>query len=404
MTITEIRHELHNHPGVSGQEEFAHDLIVSELQALKPDELYDHVGGYGVIALWRASNKGAKTYAFRADIYALPSGHRCGHDGHTAILLRFAQLISQHKNSSHSNTQTFKHSNIHNIVLIFQPAEETGEGARRIMQSGILQRIGVDAIFGLHNLPGYEKGTMVLSRGTFSMASCGVIYKFIGRQTHASTPELGLNPGLAIAEMIQRFDALNLRSADVSVGTQTLSADPTAHHRQSTLICCRIGEEAFGTSAGIGDVMFTLRAVTNDAMSDLLSEADDIANDAACKYGLKLEKQLREPFRALENTPELVDQIITCLQPDTLKQSATGMPHLQTSQHHYTSTPLHTYTMLTEPFRWSEDFAEYLTEFKGVFFGLGSGISQPELHHPDYDFPDDIIETGAEAFRLIIEN
>ena len=375
MNITEIRHELHNHPGVSGQEEFAHDLIVRELQALKPDELYDHVGGYGVIALWRSPLANAKTYAFRADIDALPSGHRCGHDGHTAILLCFAQLISQHKNSSHSNTQTFKHSNIHNIVLIFQPAEETGEGAKRIMQSGILQRIGVDAIFGLHNLPGYEKGTIVLSRGTFSMASCGMIYKLIGRQTHASTPELGLNPGMAIAEMIQRFDAWKL---DCPRGDPSSCGAWEGRSKQSTLICCRIGEEAFGTSAGIGEVMFTLRAVTNDAMSDLLREADDIANDVACKYGLKLEKQLRESFRALENTPSLVEEVRYCCRCMFI-------------------------TNLLEPFRWSEDFAEYLTEFKGAFFGLGSGINQPELHHPDYDFPDDIIEVGANVFRFIVE-
>lgn len=354
MTITEIRQTLHNHPGISGQEEYAHDLVVGELQSLEPDEIHDHVGGYGVIALWRSKREGAKTLAFRADIDALPSGHRCGHDGHTAIMLRFARIVGQEKERRN------------NIVLIFQPEEETGKGASKIMNSGILQGMGVDAVFGLHNLPGYDKGTVVLSSGTFSAASCGVKYRLTGRQTHASTPELGLNPGLAAAAIIQRFEGLNNRNA--------------CSFRQSTLICCRIGEEAFGTSAGMGEVMFTLRAFTNEGMNALMNDAERIVGEEASRYGLRYEKQVCEPFRALENTPELVEQ---------MKEILSGRFSVEE---------------LEKPFRWSEDFAEYRTEFPGAFFGLGSGKNQPELHHPSYDFPDDIIETGAKCFETIMNN
>ena len=350
----DLRADLHRNPGVSGQESYAHDLIVRELHTLNPDELYDHVGGYGVIALWRSSQPlNARTLAFRADIDALPSGHRCGHDGHTAIMLRFARIVSETKERKY------------NIVLLFQPEEETGEGARKIMKSGILQRLGVDAIFGLHNLPGSPKGSVTLIRNTFSAASCGVIYKFIGRQTHASTPEMGLNPGLAVAETIQRINELSVISA--------------SHFCFSTLICCRVGEEAFGTSAGNGEVMFTMRASDNDAFTNLTQTADKIAIEVAKKYGLVMEKQVREPFRALENTPRLVDQLKSCFDNEL------GVRELAV------------------PFRWSEDFAEYLTEFQGAFFGLGSGEQQPELHNPTYDFPDDIIEIGAHCFELIMK-
>lgn len=353
MTIREIRQLLHRNPGVSGHEEFAHDLIVRELRSLQPDELHDHIGGYGVIAVWRSSKADAKTLAFRADIDALPSGHRCGHDGHTAILLRFAAIVSEDNDRKN------------NIVLVFQPEEETGNGARKIMESGILQSIGIDAIFGLHNLPGYDKGSVVLVRDTFAAASSGVIYRFTGRQTHASTPEMGLNPGMAIAEMIQRVNEINM------IGSEQFCF--------STLICCRVGEKAFGTSAGTGDVMFTLRASDNNSFSELTKRVDAISVEVAAKYGLQIEKQQQEPFRALENTPELVDQIRGIL-------------------HHL---PV---IIQSKPFRWSEDFAEYLTVFHGAFFGLGSGQQQPELHHPDYDFPDDIIETGAECFKSIMNN
>ena len=347
----ELRRRLHSHPGTSGNEQYAHDVVVHELQNLNPSCLYNNVGGYGVVACWKSHNDNADTIAFRADIDALPSGHRCGHDGHTAIMLRFAEIAASTELKN-------------NILVIFQPEEETGKGAKKILQSGLMQKHNVKAVFGLHNIPGFDEGTVILNPGTFADASCGVHYNLIGRPTHASTPEKGLNPGLAIAEIIKQFDSLNKHRG-----------------QQSTLICCRVGDEAFGTSAGRGEVMFTLRTRTNNAMSTLMTDADRIAVAAADKYGLELEKRLREPFRATENTPELVDKLEKIFKNQNSKLK-----------------------ILNKPFRWSEDFAEYLTLFPGAFFGLGSGLNQPELHHPDYNFPDKIIETGAKCFESIMNS
>jgi len=349
--IFELRRQLHAHPDVSGQESFAHDLIVCELQRLQPTMLYDHVGGFGVVAYFAANQgNGEGTLAFRADIDALPIGHRCGHDGHTAILLHFAQMLAampRHRD----------------VVLIFQPEEETGYGARKIVESGLLQRHQVRAVFGLHNLPGFPMGTVVLNRGTFAAASTGVVYHLEGRPTHASTPEKGINPGLAVADLIHCFQQFN--SGDIV----------DASFRQSTLICCRIGEEAFGTSAGEGSVMFTLRAYTNKAMDQLLADADAAAQDAAKRYGLQLRRSLRDPFSATENDPVLVDRMRELFLQDGIEPQ-----------------------MVDRPFRWSEDFAEYQRHFRGAFFGVGSGENQPELHHPDYVFPDALIEPAARCF------
>lgn len=353
--IIGIRHQLHSNPGVSGNEEYAHSLIVTFLSQLHPDELCANVGGYGVVAYWKSTCNVAKTIAFRADTDALPSGHRCGHDGHTAIMLRFAEMASAAERP-------------YNLLLIFQPEEETGKGAKKIVDSGILDRFNVDAVFGLHNLPGYPEGTVVLNEGTFAAASCGTIYRFLGRATHASTPELGINPGRAIASVIDRFDSLNRKDQNPDC------------FRQSTLICCRIGEEAFGTSAGQGEVMFTLRAFSNTVMADLMKEADAIVNDVARQWNLELEKQMREPFSATENTPELVRQLNTLL------------------------SPCFDVVNVKKPFRWSEDFAEYLKVRQGAFFGIGSGLKQPELHHPNYNFPDAIIDTAANVFFKIMND
>ena len=351
----EIRHLLHEHPQTAGNEQFAHDLIVKHLQGLHPDKVYTHVGGYGVIALW-GKDASAPTVAFRADSDALPIGHRCGHDGHTTILLRLAELVDE-------NVSVFQHIN---ILLLWQPAEETGEGARAMLESGILQQYNIQSFYALHNLPGYPLGTVVLCPRTFAAASTGVVYHLDGRETHASTPELGINPGMAITEIINRFNGFNGRDGEF---------------RQSTLICVRIGQPAFGTSAGHGEVMFTLRAFTNDEMEKLLSEANQVVDEVSARYGLKVSRSLVEPFRATENNGDSVEAI---------EKAANEVPLRVRYQ--------------MESNRWSEDFAEYLLHFRGAMFGIGSGEHQPELHHPDYNFPDDLIEPAAQLFfRLASE-
>ena len=195
MKIIDIRHQLHEHPQTAGSEQYAHDTIVAHLQTLHPTKVYTHVGGWGVIALW--GNLKVPTVAFRADTDALPIGHRCGHDGHTAILLRLAELIDSSVCCDH------------NILLLWQPAEETGTGSQAVIESGILQQYDIRAFYALHNMPGYPLATVVLCPRTFAAASAGVVYHLDGRETHASTPELGINPGLAVGEIISRFNSFN---------------------------------------------------------------------------------------------------------------------------------------------------------------------------------------------------
>lgn len=366
-----IRHQLHEHPQTAGNEQFAHDTIIRHLQQLHPDKVYTHVGGYGVIAVW-SKDPQKPTVAFRTDTDALPIGHRCGHDGHTTILLRLAELVDSGGcvvDSTREQALPTTHPQpTHNILLLWQPAEETGTGSRAILDSGILQQYNICAIYGLHNIPGYPLGTVVLCPRTFAAASTGVVYHLDGRETHASTPELGVNPGLAVAEIMQRFAGFNNNSG--------------GEFRQSTLICVHVGQPAFGTSAGHGEVMFTLRAFTNDAMEQLLADANAAVDEIAARHKLTVSRTLVDPFRATENNGDCVE---------TIEKAAEDVPLRVRYQ--------------MEPFRWSEDFAEYLLEFRGAMFGIGSGERQPELHHPSYDFPDALIEPAAQLFyRLATAN
>ena len=349
-----IRHLLHEHPQTAGSEQYAHDTIVSHLQGLHPSHVYTHVGGWGVIAVW-GDDPQAPTIAFRADTDALPIGHRCGHDGHTTILLRLAELLDTAADGS----------TIGNTLLLWQPAEETGTGSQAVIESGILQQYNIKAFYGLHNLPGYPLGTVVLCPHTFAAASSGVVYRLDGRETHASTPEMGVNPGLAVAEIINRFNGLTTNRNRVG----------EYDFRQSTLICVRLGEPAFGTSAGHAEVMFTLRAFTNAAMEQLLADANAAVDQIAGHYGLTVSRTLVEPFHATENKDKCVQEI---------KKAAEDVP-------------LNVHCQM-EPNRWSEDFAEYLMHWPGAMFGIGSGENHVELHHPAYEFPDELIEPAAQMF------
>ena len=351
-----IRHSLHLHPQTAGYEQFAHETIVAHLQTLHPTHVYTFVGGWGVIAVW-GNDPQTPTVAFRADTDALPIGHRCGHDGHTTILLRLAELIDGKRcaDSGHvSNIST------HNILLLWQPAEETGTGAKAVIKSGILQQYNIKAFYALHNMPGYPLGTVVLCPRTFAAASTGAVYHLDGRETHASTPELGINPGVAVSEIIKEFNGFNGRNGEF---------------RQSTLICVRVGSPAFGTSAGHGEVMFTLRAFTNDEMERLLADANNTVNRIAARHGLTATSSLVEPFHATENNGDCVE---------TIEKAATEVPLSVRYQ--------------MEPNRWSEDFAEYLMLWPGAMFGMGCGEKHVELHHPTYVFNDWMVEPAAQMF------
>lgn len=377
---TVLRHQLHRNAQISGQEQYAHDCIAKHVSRLHPTHQWHYVGtnecgrAYGVVAVWESAPS-APTIAFRADSDALPinetlpldyasvnagMAHKCGHDGHTAILLQLADLLDV----------IFQKDGIAcNVLLLWQPEEETGLGSQKMIDAGILQQYDIRAFYAVHNVPGYPENEVVLIRDTFAAASAGLEIWLHGRQTHASTPEKGQNPGLAVAQLIQRFAAFGNADTDLQ------------RYKQSTLICVRLGSEAFGTSAGDAYIAFTLRAYSSNTMNQMLSQAQQAAREIAEQQGLRVRMSLREPFNATENHQPQVEELEHVCQ--------------QTGRH---------YTYRPQPFRWSEDFANYLMHWQGAMFGIGSGEQHSELHHPDYDFPDDIIGPTADLFLTLIKD
>lgn len=366
-----FRQRLHQHPELSGKEVETAKKIKEFLKKFSPDQIYENLGGAGLAAVYRGSGTGP-TVLLRADMDALPIdetndfdyksknkgvAHKCGHDGHSAILSGVAQALHQQPPARGR------------VVLLFQPAEETGQGAQRVIDDPKFAELQPDYAFALHNLPGFAAGTVVVRNRHFAAASKGMIIRLTGKTSHAANPEHGISPAMAVADIIKELTGLSMEKRGFN------------DFKLITVIHTRLGEIAFGTSPGYAEVMATLRSFRNDDMQQLTDKALAIAEKAADQYRLHEKIEWREEFPATVNNQECVDIIRQTAARNNLKIEEPETP-----------------------FRWSEDFGYFTSEYKGAMFGIGSGKNHPELHHPDYDFPDEIIPQAIGMFDGIIRN
>lgn len=368
--LIELRHRLHSLAEPSNQEEQTSRLIAEFLERQGADQIIGGIGGYGLAAFFEGREPGPRVL-LRADLDALPipesidlpyaserhnCSHKCGHDGHMTILAGIARELSRNRLKKGS------------VVLFYQPAEETGKGAARVLADSRFEQVQPDYVFALHNLPGFRKNSLIYRHDTFASASSGMIVELLGETSHAAEPHAGKSPALAVSQMIN-----------------ALSAVPqfyTALHEASkvTVIHARLGEIAFGTSPGYAQVMATLRAHTDEVMSRLTEKCASLAEGVAESWQLGCKLRWDEHFPATVNDPGAIETILKAA--ETIGLEIFEQP---------------------SPFPWSEDFGHFTGKYKGALFGLGAGIEQPALHHPTYDFPDDLIETGVKIFAKIIE-
>lgn len=367
--LIRLRHELHRNPELSGQERATAKRLRFFLSRYKPDILYPNVGGEGMIAIYNGTEDGP-TLLFRCDMDAIPVqensrnqykslvpsvSHGCGHDGHMTIISGLA--VKLHNKPPQRGR----------VALLYQPSEETGEGAKNVVDY-IKEHLEIkpEYIFGLHNMPKYPEGKVLLAKHTFSAASKGIIINLTGKNSHAAYPERGLNPAAATAEIIQSLLSLkdNLKFQNFVL---------------VTIVHVKVGEVAFGTSAGSAVIMATLRAFDNADMAILSENAITQAEQTAQKYGLGINTSFTDDFPATN-----CDISLTELTQSILTENNIDFGYLE------------------QPNRWSEDFAHYSKIGKSIIFGLGAGENQPEIHTPDYDFPDSIVDKGISVMEAIV--
>ncbi|MDD3049991.1 MAG: amidohydrolase [Candidatus Cloacimonetes bacterium] len=359
--LIEFRHFLHSKAELSHQEHITSDSIFNRIIKLKPTS-YLKIDT-GLLFVWESAYPG-ETTLFRADMDALPItedknksyssenegvAHLCGHDGHSAILCGLAEKIFSDLPKKGK------------VILLFQPAEEIGEGAEAITKHPDFLALKPDKIFGFHNIPGYPLNEILLRRENFASASRGMIVKLFGKTSHAGEPENGINPVFAIEKFIHQFYQLQA------------SKEKFSDFIALTIIHLRLGEIAFGTSPGYAEIMATLRAYKNSDMDILVEESEKIIQTITGEENLKYSIEYREIFPAIVN-----EEACVRILEKTAKTLSLPVKHLE------------------KPFRWSEDFSYFTNLYNGAFFGIGAGLNQPQLHSPEYDFPDAIIETGVD--------
>lgn len=368
-TLIELRHILHAHPELSGQEVLTNKILNEWVKQTRPDLIIEKIGGYGLAAVYRGPQPG-KRILIRGDIDALhipePNdlpyrsqnqgiSHKCGHDGHATILCGLAQWLGEQRPDQGE------------VVLLFQPAEETGQGAKAILEDPQFEQIRPDVAYGLHNLPGFEKGQVMVREGCFAAASFGLKLTFDGRTAHASQPETGHSPSELLAQLIHQLE----KKRELLKEVKPLTTFVITH--------AILGEETFGVAPGHAEIWLTLRSYDDRNLELMANQIIEMCRSKAKDYLFDFNFSEHEAFAATNSDPHCVHVIELAAQNLELK-----LGHL------------------AEPFRWSEDFGRFGAVCPIGFFGLGSGTDQPALHNPEFDFPDDILETGMTMFWEII--
>lgn len=370
-TFYQIRRELHQHPELSGHEARTARFVEDKLQAFHPTKVIRHVGGHGLLVEYFFSEDGP-TVLFRADMDAVAVqepdniphhsqtpgvAHKCGHDGHTTILLRFARMLSERPLPKGR------------VLLLFQPAEENGSGSKAVLDTKVLDYYKIDKAFALHNIPGYPASAVLCKEDSFTCAVVSVSITLTGKTSHAAEPQKGISPipaTLNIVDELLRWNNTDIQSDDYFL---------------STIVEIHVGEEAYGVSAGNSVIRATLRAKTDKLLHQHAQQLKElVATECKRTPDLQHEMEWLEPFSANENDPQSVGMI---------KNAAlrNNLPYIE----------------LQTPFSWGEDFGLFTQQYKGAIFGLGSGENCAPLHSPQYDFPDEVIETGATLFYTIAE-
>ena len=369
--LTRLRHALHQIPEVSGAEEQTAAMVMDFLRGYDPDQLLTGLGGHGVAAVFDGATDGP-TVLFRCELDGLPirelsdrpyrsrhdgRGHLCGHDGHMIMVAALAQDLAAQRPARGR------------VVLLFQPAEETGKGAAAVIADPAFAAIAPDYAFALHNLPGLPVGQVALCSGPSNCASRGMRIRLTGKTSHAAAPQDGLSPAAAMTQLMPGLVALGQGD------------DLDGEYALVTLTHARLGDATFGIAPGEGEIWVTLRTVTDARMEKLVAQATAVLHQVCAAQGLAHDVTFDDVFDACANHPDAAQIVEAAC-------AAAG----------------HEARVHAEPQRWSEDFGQFARQAKTAMFWLGAGVGMPQLHNPDYDFPDAAIPVGTVIFQKILRD
>jgi len=369
--LVDLRRKLHQNAEISSNEKVTSNIISSWFNSLNPDQVIEGLGGNGLAFIYEGHEPG-KTVLLRCALDGLPiqetstidyqssnplTSHSCGHDGHMTIIAALGLFLAKQRLKSGR------------VILLFKPAEETGQGARQVVADEKFSELTPDFVFALHNIPKYPFGEVLIRRGAFNCASRGMVVKLKGRTSHAAHPENGISPTMAVSELL------------VELGKLPGLPEIKDRYSLATVTHVQIGEKSLGVAPGDATIMAVLRAESDKVLEIMTSYAERKVRLEATRYGLSYDITWDETFSATVNDPKACDII---------ERAA-----------HQLDYPVRE---LASPFRWSEDFSEFTSRYPGAMFGVGSGENQPQLHNPNFDFPDKLIPIGTKLYMGFINS
>jgi hippurate hydrolase len=368
-----VRQDLHRHPEIAFNEHRTSQIVAERLSGW--GYTVDRgLGGTGVVGKLVKGN-GKRNLGLRADMDALPihettgksyascnTGlmHACGHDGHTTMLLAAAEYLAQHGKFSGT------------LNLIFQPAEEGGGGAVRMMDDGLFDRFPCDAVFAMHNMPGFKSGQLVFRDGATMASSDYVSITLTGIGGHGAMPHLTADPIVAASSIVMALQTVVSRNIDpMQAAVVTVGA-----------IHAGVANNVIPQTA---QLELSVRALDREVRVRLEQRIKTLVHAQAESYGVKAEVNYKRGYAVLVNTSaetEFARQVGVELMGE--------------------SGVIRNGPALTG----SEDFAFMLEKLPGsyLFIGNGAGEGSCMVHNPSYDFDDNNIPIGAAYWACLAEN
>ncbi|NYS25089.1 amidohydrolase [Rhodobacteraceae bacterium 2376] len=368
--ITEWRRDLHAHPEILFDCHRTAGVVAEKLRAFGCDEVVEGIGRTGVVGVIKGKATGSgKVIGLRADMDALPiheatgvehasktpgAMHACGHDGHTAMLLGAAKYLAETRNFDGT------------VVVIFQPAEEGGGGGKEMCDDGMMARWGIQEVYGMHNWPGRPAGSFAIREGAFFAATDQFVIDLEGRGGHAAKPHDCIDTTVVAAQLVVALQTIASRNVD-----------PT---KQLVVSVCtfRTESEAFNVIPQKVRLKGTVRTLDADVRDLAETRIKALTEGLAASFGATASIDYMRGYPVMVNTPEQTE-----FAADVARAVGGGCEE----------APL---------VMGGEDFAYMLEERPGAYILVGNGDTA-NVHHPAYDFNDEIIPAGCSWWAEIAE-